>query len=151
MWSRGGDSRNSFPLQPEDNVCCHCCLNHLPQNMLPYSAENGSYHQQCCYAGACLCRCEPRSQVCLGEGLGFSHSHRPCTPSSISDLVPGRIKSAVLGNYCPSHSLNCHQGLFQCFELTIFSLMILISCKKKVFWSVRSKCPWASNEQARRG
>ncbi|XP_033371572.1 max-interacting protein 1 isoform X2 [Parus major] len=70
--------------------------------MLPYSAENGSYHRQCCCAGACLCRCEPRSEVCLGEGLGFSHSHRPCTPSSISDLGSGRSKSAVfLGTAIP--------------------------------------------------
>lgn len=27
------------PLQPEDDVLCHCCLNYLPQNMFPYSAE----------------------------------------------------------------------------------------------------------------
>lgn len=135
------DSGSGFPLQPEDDVYCHCFLSYLSQNMLPYSAENGSYHQQCCCAGACLCRCEPRSEVCLGEGLGFSHSHRPCTPSSISDLGPGTTKSAVLWGYYPSHFFNCHQELFQCSKLTFFffSLIILISCKK-VFRSFHSKC-----------
>lgn len=148
MWSRGGDSGNSFPLQPEDDVCCHCCLNHLPQNMLPCSAENGSYHQQCCCAGACLCSQGQKSA--WGKVLGSLIPTDLAPPAAFQTWAQEGERVQFLGTTVPLTPWIA-RDCFSVLNWPFFSLVILISCKKKVFRSVHSKCPWAGNGQAHRG
>nr|XP_054493735.1 max-interacting protein 1 isoform X3 [Agelaius phoeniceus] len=63
--------------------------------MLPCTAENGSYHQQCCCAGACLCSQESMALILL-----FS----PCSRAHLR-LCLERLKVLIpLGPDCTRHT-----------------------------------------------
>lgn len=62
-----------------------------------------------------------------------------------------RVRVQFLGTTIPLTPLIASRDCYSVLNWPFFSLMILISCKKKVFRSVHSKCLWASNEQAYRG